>query len=202
MDKGHRNGQTGPPNSTSGSPARPDFPGAAVGPAIGGLLTEYFGFRVAFGFCGVIIAGTATVNYFLLPETQSEEMRQKAQEQSIAAAFRASLAAWWPMLRDSPNLRGAMLVATSSWFCLVGAQFTLLPLLASTQFGMTASQIGTIFAIQAVINVAMSQPSAILSDRLGRKPPIVGGLVIMALSLLALPYASTAAEVCPGRTPQ
>ena len=170
-------------------------PGAVIGPAIGGVLTESFGLRMAFGFCGLIMAGVAALNYFLLPETQSADMRQRAQQQRIASAFRGSLAAWWPMLRDSPNLRGAMLVAATHMFCVAGAQLTLLPLLAATQFGMTAPQIGTIFAVQSVVNIAVTQPGARVSDRWGRKPPIVVGLMFMALSVLLSPVASTALEV-------
>jgi len=162
--------------------------GAAVGPFIGGFLTDQYGFRYAFFFCSAAMGTIACVNSFYLPETKKPD--PTAASKGIAVAFQEAMAAWRPLMAQQ-DFRCIFMVACASWFAMVGAQFTLLPMLAYTQVGMTASSIGTIFGLQALINVAMSQPSAWLSDKVGRKPPIVVGMFLMAVSICCLPLAST-----------
>ncbi len=44
--------------------------GATLGPAIGGLLTDQWGYRAAFYFCSAALLLVAACNHFLLPETR------------------------------------------------------------------------------------------------------------------------------------
>jgi len=44
--------------------------GAALGPAIGGIIAERFGLHAPFYIVGIAVMGVSAVNYYSLPETK------------------------------------------------------------------------------------------------------------------------------------
>ena len=90
--------------------------------------------------------------------------------------------------------------------CITTATFTdlvaysvavpVLPDLA-TRFDASPTMIGLLFASFGVSLLTLSVPMGAISDRIGRKGPMIAGLALLATSTLAFAYSQIAADaVC------
>lgn len=71
-------------------------------------------------------------------------------------------------------------------FLAVGALATFLPIFA-LGIGLNAAEIGLIFLLQGIVSLVARPFTGMLSDRVGRKPIIVLGLLLGATTLTAIP---------------
>jgi len=74
----------------------------------------------------------------------------------------------------------------------VGAYNGFIPLFAKDSLGMDASLIGVIFGVQTEVALLARPLVGRLSDRVGRKPLILGGLVWCGITISALPLIPSA----------
>jgi MFS family permease len=65
---------------------------------------------------------------------------------------------------------------TAFWTVCSGTHLTLFPLLATQYYGISLSQLGSLFAIYSLTNAIGSQPAAWWSDKMGRKMAIIPGM--------------------------
>ena len=70
-----------------------------------------------------------------------------------------------------------------------------MPLFASNTLNMSSTQLGSLFAGMALINVAFAQPFAWMSDKYGRKAVIVPSSLILAASCFAVPLVTNINEL-------
>jgi MFS family permease len=68
-----------------------------------------------------------------------------------------------------------VLLHTTFWIVSAGTHLTLFPILVVQSFGLSLSQVGSLFAVYSITNALVSQPSAMWSDRMGRKMAIIPG---------------------------
>ena len=71
--------------------------GATVGPGIGGLMAEHFGFRTPFFLVAGAMGLVSLANYMYLPETRKVE--RPVASQGILREFRSTVGQWGPLLR-------------------------------------------------------------------------------------------------------
>lgn len=155
--------------------------GVSVGPAVGGIVAEAFGFRAPFYVVGGTTLLAAVHAWLRLPETRP------AAGPGVAA----------PSQRTRPALRllGSRDFAAVSFVCFVlflartAGQQALMPLHATDELGVSPGGLGLAFTVIALLNLAALAPSAIISDRFGRKWAIVpsgcvaaAGLILVAVS--------------------
>jgi DHA1 family multidrug resistance protein-like MFS transporter len=152
------------------------FAGTSFGPTIGGYSAVHFGLNApffiyaAFAFFGLL----ATI-----------PLKEPA-ESSTASHSEMSL-------KDVPGvlLNGPFLLVNCSVFALfflrVGVRSTLLPLYASLNLGLSEDKIGVIMMVAAIITSVLAFPSGWLSDKIGRKKPIMTCLFLSTLAVLLIP---------------
>jgi MFS family permease len=162
--------------------------GALCGPAIGGFIGESYGLAAPFYFVGGAIFCVTLNNFLMLPETKPPQPEEGEKPKSLRDEFGDTLALWKPLLKDK-NIRGILSVYTSYWMLSVGCVFTLMPLLACDRFGMEPAMIGTMYALNSLINIVGSQPIAWVSDKYGRKNVILPGALIIGLGAMGLVMA-------------
>jgi MFS family permease len=68
---------------------------------------------------------------------------------------------------------------------------TLLPIYGTVERHLSTTEVGTLFGIIGVANLAMIGPVGYLSDRYGRKAAIVPSLVLTAAALILYPFAQS-----------
>ncbi len=130
---------------------------------------------------------------------------------AIATPF---LAARWPhtasIPADGPRLREVtrgivevarhpLILVTSlaqaAQFVLNGTLNAFLPLFARDVVGLTAAQLGWLFALQTLTTLATRPVMGMISDRAGRRGVIVAGLGVCSLAVLLVPGATSVFEL-------
>jgi DHA1 family multidrug resistance protein-like MFS transporter len=170
--------------------------GMAVGPGLGGYLVDNVGTNMAFYAVGGVISTSAVINFFMLPETKvfkkvSNPVADNRSTWTIASdELKLTMRSWGSILKDN-NLRLITLSHTAYWTCSSAMSFTMLPVIATTQFGMSGSLLGSCFTATAILQFIGSQPAAYLSDKFGRKMSLVPSAMIVGSSCIAMPLVTS-----------
>jgi MFS family permease len=140
--------------------------GGIAGPLLGGVMSDAFGYRAPFyAIAGACFAG-GCVALFL-------------EERKVT---RRALSAGWKTLKPvftNRNIRIACLVSLVTTMSL-GLLEPILPLYFKNTFDMTRTGIGIVFGMTMLFYAIASPLSGKLSDRVGRKRPILAGLLLTA----------------------
>src|SRR6516165_9122027 len=151
--------------------------GATAGPLIGGLIlyatASFMASYLLVGVLGVLALGMA----LLLPET---ETTTTPAERSLAART----GEFWDGLRNVITTPAVLIAAAveATMYLGFGAFLGFLPLYART-IGINDAAIAVVLAVQLTIAVLAKPVTGNLSDRWGRKPMIVWGLLASAAAL-------------------
>ena len=156
--------------------------GAMLGPVLGGWLVVSSGFPSAFLTAGVL--GTIAVLFFLLMRLPPQ-IPHAASGAGPAAVVRE-------MARGARTVLGNVHVVVTSITdgarqVANGALMAFLPIYV-VGIGMDAAQAGVLFGVQSVTSFFSRPTMGWASDRIGRRPLIVLGLVVCAASLAAIPF--------------
>ena len=163
--------------------------GVSIGPAVGGLTAELINLRAPFILVGVLSAACALWALRVMPETHrrgvtADAVQQEAGEIEVEVTTSAPSA---PVsIRSLAGNMGLILISLvtfSIFFTRTGARQTVLPLSGNEDFGLSAGLLGLIFAMMALINLAMIVPSGAWADRFGRKRVIVPSALLAAGAL-------------------
>lgn len=156
--------------------------GTFAGPAAGGLLATWFGFRVSF-LASAIMAALALILAirFIKP---SESM------QSIPAGRGRWKVVGQVLRRNWRDLAAAGVAQTFAQTIRAGRLF-IVPLYAVEVVGLDVAAAGLIMTISALVDVSMFVPAGILMDRFGRKTAAVPSFAVMAVGVAMIPLASS-----------
>ena len=158
--------------------------GAMLGPVMGGWLVVSAGFPAAFITAGIL--GAIAVLLFLL-------MRLPPQIPRVASGS-GSGAVMREMARGARTVIGNLRVVVTSVTdgarqVANGALMAFLPIYV-VGIGMDAAQAGVLFGVQSVTSFFSRPTMGRASDRIGRRPLILLGLVVCAVSLAVIPFTS------------
>ncbi|TWA66311.1 putative MFS family arabinose efflux permease [Azospirillum baldaniorum] len=151
--------------------------GASIGPLMGGLLAERWGYTAPFwGFAAV--SGLAALFAFLaLPET-----RRPANANAGADTRPPERGG----VRDLLRQRGyapVLLVTFGVFFTRTAAQWQLIPLVAAHRFGMAPDAIGLALTLSAGVTLVTTPLAGWLADRVPRRGLIVASAASVAVAL-------------------
>lgn len=153
-----------------------------IGPSIGGLLDEAFGWQASFGFLGICGALVLALSYADLGETHAPS------NISLAAQFRL-----YPRLLTSLRFwgyAGAAAFASGAFFAALGGA----PYVASAVFGLTPAQTGLYFALIAVGYALGNFLAGRYSVRIGMNGMVVLGALIGVAAMAALAMVTLAGQ--------
>ena len=158
--------------------------GQALGPVLAGYLIARDRFDSTFLISGIVgIAGAAALAG---ARTSTDTVPTGHGTRAIREGLREVCA---------DRLLLATSGAQAAHFMLKGALLAFLPLFGRDVLGLSASQIGWIFAAQAATTIAARPAMGVLSDRAGRRGPIAGGLILCGAGVWSVPAAGSAAEL-------
>lgn len=151
--------------------------GGMTGPAIGGLLTHISLTAPFFFYAGtLVISGTIAFTQLHDPPGMAE---------AAAAPPTRTLR---EVTADS-RFRAACLMSFGQGWQSFGVRSSLVPILVVTGLGADPSWTGIAFAIAAVAQTAALPAAGRATDVMGRRPVMVVGGLLAALSTLAIPFA-------------
>lgn len=156
--------------------------GGLLGPVFGGIVAA-FGLRAPFVFYFVTLVAAATV---------------------VAVALRRSQAAGAPVplsgaeadaergmrLGDAlrvPQYRALLLSVFAFGWASYGVRVSVLPILVAVAFGGDATVAAWVLAAYAAGNAILIFPSGRWNDTLGRKPVLIVGMIVLAVTYAAVP---------------
>jgi len=159
--------------------------GAMLGPLLGGWLVVAAGFPTAFVTAGVM--GAIAVLLFLL-------MKLPPQIPHVSSGT-GTAAVLSDMARGAKTVLGNVRVVVTSATdgarqVANGALMAFLPIYV-IGIGLDAAQAGVLFGVQSVTSFASRPTMGWVSDRIGRRPLILLGLVVCAGSLAAIPFTTS-----------
>jgi MFS family permease len=156
--------------------------GVSVGPAVGGLVAEGFGFRAPFFVVGVAALFASLYAFVGLPETR--HLVDSGDDEGAGGGDGATSAGRpWVRLLFSVDFLAVALVTMSIFFTRTAARQTLMPLLAADEFGFSPGGLGVLFTVLSVVTLLGLAPAALIADRLGRKWAIVPSGLVVAVAL-------------------
>lgn len=138
-----------------------------VGPVVGGVALDRVGFAATFFGAAVVVAVTL-VPVALMPRTAGERVLIERRGLRLVMA--------------QPAARAAVL-ATIVVGAILALLEPLLPLDLDERLGLSATQIGLVFAAGSVAYLISAPIVGRVSDRRGRRAPVVVGLVATAAAL-------------------
>jgi MFS family permease len=153
--------------------------GQALGPVLAGSLIVAVSFDRAFlasGLIGLMALGVAA----FWPRTSSHP-----ESGSLWQRFKTGIV---EVARDRRVLTTS--VAQAAQFFLNGSLNAFLPLYAAETIGLNAFRIGMIFGVQTVGTLVARPWFGAISDRAGRRPVIVSGLLACATAIAMLSFAA------------
>ncbi len=157
------------------------YSGMSLGPALGGFVAQWLGFRPLFLIAGIFIFLLIWVVVIWLPGHAAHLSHRPSSPQ------RPRLTG--DLLRNRPLL-GCWLLTLGSCFGQ-GMFVTFTPLLAH-DYGLSMGQIGLVFTAQAVINALSRLPFGRLSDRVRSRGKLAAlGFILFSISLAAFGFCRT-----------
>ena len=149
------------------------YGGMSLGPALGGLVAQEWGFRPLFLGSGALVFLIIWLALAFLPKTT--RVRQEKVTRPANPRFSKEL------LKNRP-LQGCWLATLGGCFGL-GMFVTFAPL-HTHDHGLTIGQIGLVFAMQGICNALSRIPFGRLSDRVRRRWPLaVVGFIAFGLAI-------------------
>lgn len=155
--------------------------GFVLGPALGGILSQY-SLALPFYVAAGISAANGVAAWFILPEPEQRRVREAASRVRFTAFFSEM---------GRPGIRRIMLIYFLTILAFSAMENTY-AFLAEARYGLGLSGVNYLFAYIGVI-VVVVQGGLIgpLTRRFGEQRLLVAGLVLQAVGLLALPYGGS-----------
>ena len=147
----------------------------AVGPFLGGIVTEPWGYRATFILSAAVIAAALVIGECMLAR---ETARTTARSSGTFAEIERNTGVW------------AGWIISLSGLVVQGVVFPFLPLVASER-GLGPAAIGLVFLVLGLANTAARLPAGWLIDRTRRTAVYaVGGVLAASAATALLPHAS------------
>jgi MFS family permease len=153
--------------------------GSVVGPVLGSL-TAGLGLSAPFLIYGALLLVAAV---FVLVSLRNSSLAAPADADELTVTVRVAL--------RHRAYRAALMSNFATGWSFFGLRFALVPLFIAEVLGHSPGKAGLALAAFALGNVAVVLPSGRLSDRIGRKPLLVTGLVLSGFATAALGLATS-----------
>lgn len=157
--------------------------GALLGPFIGGYLAHVAGFDFAFVTAGVCGCIAIVLFYSLHLDVAIPRVHQKG--------MRPLLAEMWKGFAIVARNRKVLITSATDGAKMIanGALMAFLPLYGLT-VGLNPGEVGLMFSVQAGTSFLSKPIMGRVSDRVGRQPLIIFGLLICAATFICIPHVS------------
>lgn len=152
--------------------------GNMAGPAVGGLLAA-ISLQAPFYFYAISLAGAALVTFFMLPRfTPALPTRSGKQSRSFATVAR------------DIRYQAACVAALGQGWQSFGVRNAVIPLIVTEALLLETTWSGIAFAVAAVAQTIAIGPAGSATDRIGRKPVMIGAGLVCGIATLAMPLSA------------
>jgi multidrug resistance protein len=159
------------------------FLGLGFGPLIGGSVHDAWGLRAAFAAMGVLSSIGGLMAHFFLPPTSAER---------VIRTFKP-LVSWNRLISDREII--GLFIFRFGYTFGIGSIWGFLPVLADTEHRLSGTATGSILMLGVLLSGITQIPMGMVADRLDKRRLIGLGGVVICLSLAAIGWARSYAEL-------
>ena len=160
--------------------------GQAAGPTIGGFIATWYGAQANFYFYAATGVVSLALTYVFIKETESG----KAHSGELAFPKELTL-----RLLKNKGFVFASLASATAFFLVSGIRQDILPFYTA-EAGLGPAEIGMILSVATIANLILTIPIGYGIDLIGRKPIVVFGLVVSAISMALFPQFNSFILLC------
>jgi len=150
--------------------------GTVFGPPIGGYTAARFGLNAPF-FTWAIL-GVASLIATISLKDPADSSQAKGSEMRIEDVL--------SVFKNHPFMLVNCAVL-ALYFLRLGVQSTLVPFYADLNLGLSLERIGVLLMVAAIATAASTFPAGWLSDKVGRKRPVMACLFLSGIAVLLIP---------------
>ncbi|NHJ14140.1 MAG: MFS transporter [Candidatus Thorarchaeota archaeon] len=156
--------------------------GSIFGPTFGGVIAAAFDIHAPF-FAYALVSGFGIVPTLMLPNLANSE--------SVILSFkpRSTLSDIWQVL-TAPSFLLATFATFTLFFIRTGVRSTLVPLYAGNNLSLDSTAIGVILTTAGITTAVTMIPMGPISDRIGRKVPLILCLLGSAAAIVLIPFSA------------
>ena len=158
-----------------------------IGPLPGGLLAEHYGLAAPFIGTGCASLAAMAVAWFAVPET-----REFAQNRAATAGVMPPFITQLRLMMAQTGYMLVCLIGFMNAFVRTGGLFSIIPLIAVANYGMSTGEVGFAMVLGSVAGLIAAYPAGALSDKFGRKAIIVPATLVTGLTMVMFSYAPDA----------
>lgn len=156
--------------------------GQALGPVLGGVVTDLMGFRAVFYLAMVLSVGVLGIS-MTLPETGKNLKHPQTKMFDFGR------------LSDiEPIYRVTYLVLLLSTFAAMLRMTVInamLPLQVESALGFSSTEVGVLFGVMGLVNLVVMGPAGWISDHFGRKAANAPAALLSGIAFAIYPFATT-----------
>jgi MFS transporter, DHA1 family, multidrug resistance protein len=153
--------------------------GIGLGPFVGGLIYDHWGFRAAFCCMGALALLAFAACAWLLPPASRERTLRRVERPN----------AWRELLGD--RAVASLFTFRFAYVVCVGIIWAFVPLYASLKLSLSGASIGLIITLGIMSGGVLNTPMGILADRTHKKALVVAGGFLAAYGVLAFQWAES-----------
>ncbi len=161
--------------------------GLLVGPVIGGVVADTFGFAAAFTTTGAVMASSLIAPIVVPADPPLTAGAQQAEEDRAPSSFRTTLRLHRRLLLLAGVVPMLMMTVRDG-------RFVVLPLIGD-DLGLSPSVVGVVISVGTAADLVLFPVAGVIMDRLGRLAALVPSLTLIALGLVLLAAAESATGV-------
>jgi DHA1 family multidrug resistance protein-like MFS transporter len=155
--------------------------GSIFGPGFGGFIANLYGINAPF-FAYAIVSSIGIVPTLILPKINSSNDRTLINSQQLYHQA-------WNSLKDRKFIP-VLPAIFSLFFIRTGVRSTLVPLFSGNNLGLNESDIGVLLTIAAIATAVTMLPIGMISDKIGRRTPLLLSLIVSAPIALWIPFTT------------
>ncbi len=153
--------------------------GSIFGPSFGGFIATLYGIRAPF-FVYAIVVTIGLIPTFMLPRASNPFSEGGFTLREIPRKA-------WKSLKDR-NFLLIFPAIFSLFFIRTGVRSTLVPLYGGNVLGLNESDIGILITLAGIATMATILPIGNISDRIGRRRPLISCLILAAPVTVLIPF--------------
>lgn len=154
--------------------------GNAIGPVIGGFLGVALGLEYVFWFFAVLSLAGSAVMMFSLGSSEATRSGEDSLYGRLAS-----------VVVDHRDIFATAGFASICLQVMRAGRQAIIPLWGSA-IGMDAAEVGFVFTLSSIFDVALFYPVGLVMDRWGRKWTGIPSMVVLAVSISLIPLTDTA----------
>lgn len=155
--------------------------GSVFGPTFGGLLADAYDIHAPF-FAYAFVAGFGIIPTLLLPKVHNSANTK------ISLESKSIFQDVWQVI-SYRSYRLAAFATFTLFFIRTGVRSTLVPLYSANNLGLDSTTIGFLLTLAGIATAMTMVPMGSISDRIGRRIPLIVCLLFTALIVTVIPFS-------------